>query len=249
MEISWSSYRTRYNALSDVDAAYAEFLAHKDGMHCVLACLNAIRRHGLRASIGVGLLHRHFRCPQGTAFVERALKPGRRHLSLLITAPEPVAGLPGVIAGHRFALGRQGQLLPLEFTTDSAALAAHRRLARATGLHREVSGLIRRSGLQHLLGLAIYPRSRKNVGQRRVYLEETEADRSVTRPVVHFGKAIGRLIPTLWVADSEPNTCCTPAACVAYCTGHYLVLDSSGSPSETPSYCGHRKEGAHLGCV
>ena len=114
-------------------------------------------------------LHRHFRAAANAVFVERRFTPSvRRHKTLLVTCPMPVATAPRRLAPHRFVFTRGGTLQPLEFTTDPTAIRAHARIANNERLHAEVAGIIAESGLSALSASGSSPRAVRRPGHQRL---------------------------------------------------------------------------------
>lgn len=231
-------YRRVYNTLIDVDVAYAKLRRHRRQLRAIQAALRVIAEHRAKGFLGVTLLHRHFRAEPGAVFVERPFTPSaRRHATLLVTCPMPVASAPRRLAPHRFAFTRAGALQPLEFTTDPAAIRAHTRLADDERLHTEVAGIIAEHGLDSLLGVGIFVRSPSVARAKSVFLEETRfAERqSVVHVLPRLPRAPGRLIPTLWTSGSGGDLVCE-TICQVYCS----------HPKVGIGYCGHQKD-RHVG--
>ena len=234
-------YRRAYNALIDVDEAYAKLRRHRRQLRAIRTALRVIAEHRAKSFLGVTLLHRHFRAEPNAIFVERRFTPrARGHATLLVTCPMPRSTAPSRLAPHRFGFTRAGALQPLEFTTDPAAIRAHDRMADNERLHTEVAGIIAESGLGTLLGVGIFARDRSVARATSVFLEETRfAERqSVVHVLPRLPRAPGRLIPTLWTSGSGGDLVCE-TICQAYCS-------HSGSGIGFIGYCGHVKD-RHVG--
>jgi hypothetical protein len=153
-------HRRAYNTLIDVDVAYARLRRNRRQLRAIRAALRLIAEHRANRFLGVTLLHRHFRAAPNAVFVERRFTPtARRHRTLLVTSPMPVAVAPRRLAPHRFAFTGAGVLQPLEFTTAPAAIGAYARIAEDERLHTEVAGILAECGAGSLLGLGIFARA------------------------------------------------------------------------------------------
>ena len=234
------SYRKAYNALpDDVEKALDRFEAGPDDITIIREALKIIKRHGAEEYLGLFLLHRHFPCEAGSVFIERRYTPRKGHATVLVTQQEKVAEAPRRAGAHRFAVGKDGRLQPLEFTTDSTATAASRRLAGIPALARELGDYLYGRDAAAQLGVGIFRRTGTMGEATTVFLEETNfTDRtSVVHILPHLPHEVGRAIPTLWTWGDNTVGCCR-GQCVAYC-----------SHGGSFGYCGHRKTGGHMVCV
>lgn len=244
-------YREVYNTLDDVDDVYDRLQERKEHMDVIRAALQIINDNEATDFLGVLLLHRHFDCQPDTVFLERRYTPprkGARHPTVLVTAPTRVSDAPRRITPYRFRIDTEGNLQPLEFTTDSTSIPGYKRLVEAADLRRDLGYLFSDADFAWLLGVAVYPRSKSIASATSVFLEETKFDemKSIVRIVDHLPPDSERAIPTLWkwgprlieLPDGGVSGCCS-VYCNAYCSGH-----SGGGIG----YCGHRRDG-HVGCV
>ncbi|HEV2835286.1 MAG TPA: hypothetical protein VGW58_08220 [Pyrinomonadaceae bacterium] len=235
-------YRTVYNSLQDVETAYDTLLARKDRLKVIREALRILKKHKTNEYTGIFLLHRHFDCKARTIFVERSYKPeSEGHRALFITTAEPIENSPKRMAPFRFKISKKGDLQPLEFTTDTAAIKSFASFSNAGAMHRELGAYFEDKGLSDLLGVGIHSRSRAIEETTLVFVEETRFDdlASLTHLVNHVPAQIRRSIPTHWTLRATTRNGCCTYNCVAYCTNH--ANPGSG-------YCGHRKEN-HVGCV
>jgi hypothetical protein len=239
---SFTRYRQTYNRLSDnVDQSFGNLLLRKEYTAAIHGVLDLIQKHKADDFLGVLLLHRHFPAERDTLFLERPhTPPVKGHETTLVTAPASKGALPAEIVPHRFHVSREGDLQPLEFTTDRLAAAGWKRLESDRRLLKAVGQRLAAGKFSSLLGVGIYPREAGLASATTVYIEETDFENkmSVVHALPSLPRVAGRLIPTLWSRQNTGNGCCT-VSCIAYCS------HPSGGQL---GYCGHRKDG-HVGCV
>ncbi len=176
-------------------------------------------------------------------FVERKVTPTKGHAQVLVTKNERTENAPRRMAPYRFMFdARNAQ--PLEFTTDSAALAGYKQLVADHRATSEIGAYLLDTGFTSILGIGIYARAGAAGTATTVFLEETNfRDRaSIVHLLPRLPPEVGRAIPTLWTFGTNAQGCCS-GQCVAYCSGHEGGGFGLG-------YCGHRKQGGgHMVCV
>ena len=237
------AYRARYNALpSDVDAAYEKLMGNPDRLKVIRGALRLIDKHGATNYLGLFLLHRHFDCPASSVFVERKVTPTKGHAQVLVTKNERTENAPRRMAPYRFMFdARNAQ--PLEFTTDSAALAGYKQLVADHRATSEIGAYLADTGFTSILGIGIYARAGAAGTATTVFLEETNfRDRA---SIVH-------LLPRLLRGRSR-----NPDALDVRHQRAGMLLRSMCRLLQRPrgrriraGYCGHRKQGGgHMVCV
>jgi hypothetical protein len=237
-------YRATYNRLSDdVDAVYASFEKNDKHLEIIRNALQIIHKHDAEEDVGLFLLHRHFEADAGKIFVERKYTPVKGHSPVLVTQAETISKAPKKMAAHRFSFDREGQVQPLEFTTDRSAGAASRRFLLKEDLSRELHKYLLDEGMTQTLGVGIFARTGTMTRATQVFLEETDFENrtSVVHVLPRLPNEVGKAIPTLWTFGENAFGCCQ-GQCIAYCSQH-------GNPGSGTGYCGHRRSGAHMVCV
>lgn len=211
--LSLRNYHKVYNRLSDnIDETFARLVSREAYTDAIHEALTVIRRHGAAGYLGVFLLHRHFPAAPGTLFLERRHTPSVvGHQTTLVTAPGSRRALPARIVPHRFRIGRDGSLRPLEFTTDRLAADGWKRLQANRELLKDLGRQLAIRRFESLLGVGIYRRESAVSLATRVYIEETDFERklSVVHVLPRLPRVAGRLIPTLWTIRDKGNGCCT----------------------------------------
>ena len=152
-------YREAYNALPQLEDAYAALMERDDPEHAIAEALSVIREHDLADRIGIALLHRHFLCEPGQVFVERPYMPDvEEHTGVLVTRPEAADDDIGDIAPHRLALTSDGMIQPLEYTDDEIAVQAARAFEGNTKLRTTLGNYLAATDLDKILGVGVVPK-------------------------------------------------------------------------------------------
>jgi hypothetical protein len=231
-------YKTAYNELNDdVAEVHKALIDIPDQLELIRGALRIIKDHGAQDVFGLFLLHRHFACEDGQIFVERRYTPNKEHMPVLVTQAELYSKAPRRIAAHRFSLAEDGELQPLEFTTDRVAGTAFREVIINKSLCKDLGNYIAHNNASEILGGGVFVRTGVSRTSPRVFLEETVSRRSVVHILPALPPQVGETIPTLWRYSGNAVGCCA-GQCISYCN-HFGGL----------GYCGHRNTGGHMICV
>jgi hypothetical protein len=156
MELSADFELDRYNSLFSVEDANAAVRNDNAIAHFLADAAELFVRNGVQSSFGVALLHRHHTLRDGEHMVQYAQTFGDEPALVtrpVVAKPDRESAVPWV-----WTL-QDGQLHPMEFTTDPLARSLFtkgRQLPEA--FVADFAELIDRSPVGHLLGLAIVER-------------------------------------------------------------------------------------------
>jgi hypothetical protein len=121
------------------------------------------------------------------------------------------------IAPSRWSLadGDSVEFIPLEFSCDPAVLSSCRRLKAQPLLTESLGTLLKRHGLDDILGIGVLSRDQLTAGPGEIYVEDSQREASVITARKRSDVDTGSLVETSWMLSAGETV--TNAACFIYC--------------------------------
>ncbi|MBN8227839.1 hypothetical protein JYK02_09980 [Corallococcus macrosporus] len=182
--------------------------------------------HGVDGDLGLLLLHRHHEVGTEEFMLETpdVLSSGQRALTTSVTPMNRAAAVEFVPA--RWALSAcsldEPFDAPLEYSCDAGAIGAYRRVARHPDVFRHIGEMLRKLGLDGVLGVTTLPRTWLLGDGVTGFVERTDVERQASVLCARQDEPLesGEYIPTAWsLARTFMSTCLPEYSCFAWCIG------------------------------
>jgi|GEM_PF-4769976 len=221
--------RLSYNELGEVEATYSMVREHQEFDDFLVEFASLAYEHGLTEKVGAFLLHRHFMAEPEKVLVEvpQQVEGGR---IALVTSPRAVVSSDDYTS-FRWRLSSGSEFTPLEFTADPAAARVLNKLAQLPEFIDGYSEMLRKYGLEDLLGLCITDKESLKPTRNEWLVEYNRPDASVVI-IERMDKDESQgLIPTVWVASvrEDARGYCRPAG---ICQGTCRIVGSGSHTYE-----------------
>ncbi len=153
-DVDPETHRMHYNSLSAVEVADKELNSRSNFQDFLSRAELLVVSHGLEDVIGLRLIHRHFDLDSGRIMVENFGM--YKEIPSLITSAHllSVAREKGSVPASWMFIGEQ-QMMPFEFSTDTATRSGIKRLVSAPSFLTEMRSLLKENHLQDLIAVAI----------------------------------------------------------------------------------------------